>query len=153
MARKQTVRRDKRAPAASRRERSIQTFQYATPKPSSASRTIVELCHGEHLRGEVHVMRAGSGSGIRHNPAADELWFVLRGQAQAIGPGRTLLGEFAAGDGLLMPRETRYRLLNVGGGDLELLLVGAAGVQQEAIEADPDEWATDPVERMSGRVL
>jgi len=133
----------------------IQTFQYARPPSSSRARTIVELCDGDNLRGEVHILRPSAGSGVRHNLAADELWFVLRGRARAIGPGGTLIGEFATGDGLLIPRETRCRFLNVGGDDLELLLVSGfnLGRRPAASEIDADEREGGEVERLSGRVL
>jgi mannose-6-phosphate isomerase-like protein (cupin superfamily) len=150
MARKRTVR-----PEATRSEaspkRPIQTFQYV--RPSSLARTIVELCDGESLRGEVHVVPPGAGAEDRYDRAGEELWFVLRGRARAIGPGGILIGEFAAGDGLLIPRGTRCRFLSVGADHLELLLVGGSGRIGRSAAAETGAADDAAVERLSGRVL
>jgi mannose-6-phosphate isomerase-like protein (cupin superfamily) len=128
--------------------RAVQTFQYAKPAFAGA-RAIVELCEGENLRGDAHVLRPGAA--LVHDARSDALWFVVRGRARVLGARDTLIGEFGAGDGLLVPRDAPARLENAGPDDLEILEV--SGFDRGRLPAPTEDADGDKVSRIIGRVL
>jgi mannose-6-phosphate isomerase-like protein (cupin superfamily) len=130
--------------------RAVQTFQYA--KPAFAGlRAVVELCEGENLRAEMHVARPGGALARDGDSAADSVWLVLRGRARVLGARETLIGEFAPGDGLLVPRGTAVRIESVAADDLEILEV--TGFDRGRVPASPDGADGEKVARLVGRVL
>ncbi len=135
--------------------RRIQTFQFAKPEGMSAPRAEIELCGNEHMRGAGHVIRAGESNGLHYESGVDEVWMVLAGRARFCGPGPVLIGEFAVGDGILIPQNTRYSIDNIGDGDLELLQIAAfhRGAGDHRVDLSGGKDATDTVERHSGRAL
>ncbi len=130
----------------------IQTFQYHKPPGQAAPRAEVTLCGNENFRSTAHVILAGAVDGLHYESGVDELWMVLAGRARFCGPRRTLIGEFAIGEGLLIPRNTQYLVESIGEVDLELLQVAVhhRGEPDRRVELEEPESA---VERHSGRAL
>lgn len=137
------------------KSRRIQTFQYAKPVDQTAPRAEIELCGNEHLRGAAHVIRAGESNGMHSESGVDEVWMVLAGRARICGPGPVLIGEFGAGDGILIPRNTEYSIESLGDNDLELLQFAAfhPGAPDKRVETVDGRTKPQPVERRSGRAL
>lgn len=142
-------------PDAGARPPPIQTFRYGKPADQTRPKAIVSLCRSDIVRGAVQVVRKGGGNNLHSHTGTDGLWMVLRGRARFYGPGNTLMGEFDPFDGILIPRNTRYRFESVGEEDLELLQVDAFdhAVRNERVDAEPRRPAADSIERFDGRVL
>jgi mannose-6-phosphate isomerase-like protein (cupin superfamily) len=135
--------------------RRIRTFRYQKPHQQASPWAIVSLCETDAVRAAAHVLARGEVDNLHLNVDVDELWMVLAGRARFLGPGRTLIGEFAIGDGILVPRETRYRIENIGDVDLELIqlmLLDHPGAG-ERIDLDEPFVAPEDIERHDGSVL
>jgi mannose-6-phosphate isomerase-like protein (cupin superfamily) len=117
----------------------IQTFQFAQPE-FAGPRAVVELCRGDSFGGEVQVLRPGAG--LDAGGAAEELWFVVRGRSRFLGQRQTLVGQFGAGDGFLLPASASVRVESVGPDDLAALRLGGP------LMVEPGD-----VPRLSGRIL
>ncbi len=139
-------------PAAGRR---IRTFRYQKPPEQASPWAIVSLCETDAVRAAAHVLARGEVDNLHLNVDVDELWMVLAGRARFLGPARTLIGEFETGDGIVVPRETRYRIENIGEADLELIqltLLDHPGAG-ERIDLEERFVAAEDVERYDGGVL
>ena len=135
--------------------RRIRTFRYQKPHQQASPWAIVSLCETDELRLAAHVLARGEVDNLHLNVDVDELWMVLAGRARFLGPGRTLIGEFETGDGILVPRETRYRIENISDVDLELIqltLLDRPGAG-ERIDLDEPHLAPEDIERHDGGVL
>ena len=135
--------------------RRIRTFRYQKPPEQAAPWAIVALCETDAVRAAVHVLARGEVDNLHLNVDVDELWMVLAGRARFLGPARTLIGEFDTGDGIVVPRETRYRIENIGEVDLELIqltLLDQPGAG-ERIDLEEPFVAAEDIERYDGGVL
>ncbi len=135
--------------------RRIRTFRYQKPHQQASPWAIVSLCETDEMRLAAHVLARGEVDNLHLNVDVDELWMVLAGRARFLGPARTLIGEFATGDGIVVPRETRYRIENIGEVDLELIqltLLDHPGAG-ERIDLEEPFVAAKDIEHYDGGVL
>ena len=100
--------------AARAEARSIQTFQFLKPYAQSAPRAEIELCGNEMVRATGHVILRGEIDNLHYESGVDEVWVVLKGRARFCRKGRTLIGEFGIGEGILIPRESPYFVESIG---------------------------------------
>jgi mannose-6-phosphate isomerase-like protein (cupin superfamily) len=103
--------------------RPMQTFSYRKPVGDDpGAQQFVLLGRTDHIRGAVHIVRDEGGENLHSHRTIDGFWMVLSGRARFHddnGP----VGEFGPGQGIVTPRNVRYRFERIGDGDLELLQV------------------------------
>lgn len=111
-------------------EEKIQPFTFNRPSDiPEGRRAHVRLAKGSLVRGTVQVLPAGGGgdTNLHCHPDADGFWFVIKGRVEFYNVRDELLGSFGPGEGILMPRYSRYRFNQVGDEELHLLqVVGSA---------------------------
>ena len=71
----------------------------------------------------MHVIREDSADNLHSHSTIDGFWYVLSGKARFHGEDGTIRGEFGPGEGILVPRNTRYWYESAAEEDLELLQV------------------------------
>ncbi|MEM1112482.1 MAG: hypothetical protein AAGI11_11300 [Pseudomonadota bacterium] len=99
-----------------------QAFTYQKPTPENDSkREIVRLCQTPGLRGAVHVIRTGGGENLHSHSTVDGFWMVLSGRVAFYGDDDHCFGEFGPLEGILMPKQNRYRFECMTEGDAEIL--------------------------------
>ena len=99
----------------------IQTFSYQKPM-RKGSKEFVLLSKTDDIRCGVHVIRKGSEEHLHSHDTIDGFWFVLKGVARFHGENE-MLGEFESGEGIFIPRGTRYWFESGNDEDVELLQV------------------------------
>ena len=90
------------------------------------------------------VKKNGGENNLHYHTHAETFWFVLSGRVKFYGPDDVILGEFAAGEGIITPRYSRYWFENSGDEDLELLQVATSpepGLKSGRTDAAPQRYA------------
>ena len=108
-------------------EEKIQPFSFKRPADiPKGRRAHVRLAKGSLVRGTVQVLPSGGDTNLHCHPDADGFWFVIQGEVEFYNVRGELLGKFGPGEGILMPRYSRYRFNQVGDVELHLLQVVAS---------------------------
>ena len=83
------------------------------------------LMRGDHVALYVGYFGPGEGEVGAHAHDDEAIWFVLEGEATFYGEDDVLIGVKHAREGVLIPKDARYRYVNTGSG--KLLMLRAAG--------------------------
>lgn len=134
--------------------RTPQKFAYVKPSSQNTGKGIVSLCQTDIIRGAVQIVREGGDNNLHSHTGMDGFWMVLNGRVRFYGPGDEVLGEFGRHEGIVMPRNAQYWFESCGDEDLELLQVVAfdRDVKNERVDASPQKFDVDAVDRFDGRV-
>lgn len=134
--------------------RAPQKFAYVKPGSQKMGKGIVSLCQTDIIRGAVQIVREGGDNNLHSHTGMDGFWMVLNGRVRFYGPGDEVLGEFGRHEGIVMPRNAQYWFESCGDEDLELLQVVAfdRDVKNERVDASPQKFDLDAVDRFDGRV-
>ena len=99
--------------------------RYRRPADLQRSKTIVALGKTDLVRAVVQVVRDGGETNLHAHTGMDLFYFVLAGRARFYGPGDVVIGEFAAHEGVIIPRGSAYWFESCGDVALELLQIGS----------------------------
>jgi mannose-6-phosphate isomerase-like protein (cupin superfamily) len=130
----------------------VHQFEYLRP-PERDTKQLVTLGRTDVLYGSVQVIPKGVHGRLHSHRGTDGFWYVVSGRARFVDDQGGVHAEVGAGQGVVVPRSTRYRLDNVGDGVLEILHVSgtlpgfdvATDYAEHATGSEPVE-PTDPVD-------
>jgi mannose-6-phosphate isomerase-like protein (cupin superfamily) len=84
----------------------------------------IDLGRTNLIRGMTHLYKRGGGEPKPHyHGNTDCFWLVLKGRARFYSADDETLGEFGPQEGTIIPAYARYRFINIGDGDLQILQV------------------------------
>jgi mannose-6-phosphate isomerase-like protein (cupin superfamily) len=116
--------------AESRRE--IFRFKRPNVEITRGRRGIFYLCDTDILKAAVQIIPEGGDTDLHYHPGTDGFWYVLQGKVRFYDC-EGVIGEFAAGEGLAMPRNARYWFESADTSqELHILQVGAKTQQKVA---------------------
>ncbi|GJL83663.1 MAG: hypothetical protein DHS20C01_32970 [marine bacterium B5-7] len=100
------------------------TFAYRKPSDDhKGQKEIVVLCKSPTMRGSVHVIRKGGGEHLHSHRTVDGFWMVISGRVRFYGDNNELFGEFGPMQGIMLPRNNRYRFECESEEDAEIIQV------------------------------
>jgi mannose-6-phosphate isomerase-like protein (cupin superfamily) len=120
----------------------VHQFEYVRP-PERDTKQLVTLGRTDVLYGSVQVIPKGVHGRLHSHRGTDGFWFVVSGRARFVDDQGGVHAEVGAGQGVVVPRSTRYRLDNVGDGVLEILHVSGT-LPSFDVATDYAEHATGP---------
>ncbi|HUZ74540.1 MAG TPA: hypothetical protein VMU87_16265 [Stellaceae bacterium] len=104
-------------------EARIRTFSYRKPAENGHVKQFASLIRSDLISLNVQIVTEGGENNLHYHTGGDNCWMVLRGAARFYGVGDTLLGEFGANEGILLPGGSRYWFEKAGSEDLEILQI------------------------------
>lgn len=119
-------------------ESRMKIFKYERPE-SSRVKDVVMLARTKRIMGLVQVVKDGGENNLHYHTNSDTIWMVLRGAARFYTVNDKPIGEFGAGEGILIPGGARYWFEKTGETDLELLQFvgyGDHSINDERINVD-----------------
>lgn len=109
------------------KEENFTPFSFKRPDDlPEGRRAHVRLCKGSLVRGTVQILPSGGDTNIHCHPDADGFWFVIQGKVEWKNVDGELLGVFGPGEGIMVPRYSRYSFNQTGDEELHLLQVVAS---------------------------
>jgi mannose-6-phosphate isomerase-like protein (cupin superfamily) len=100
-------------------------FRYEKPVGQDSPVAVVPLADSVVLGIDVQVLSAGAEVMVGVDRAAENLWWVLAGQARFFDADGQVFGEFGAFQGVAVPRGASGRFESAGDVDLEILRISA----------------------------
>jgi quercetin dioxygenase-like cupin family protein len=89
-------------------ESRIEEFRFKRPPVEiKGRRGVFYLCSSDILKAQLQILPEGGDTDLHYHPGADGFWFVIQGKIRFYGP-HGVIGEYGAGEGLIMPRNSRY---------------------------------------------
>lgn len=83
------------------------------------------LVHNSNVSAGVQVVAQGGETNLHAHSAADEIWYVLAGEATFYGENDVIVGKLAANEGLLIPAGAPYWFESSNPDNLVILRFGA----------------------------
>lgn len=110
-----------------KKEEDFTPFSFKRPEDlPDGRRAHVRLCKGSLVRGTVQILPTGGDTNIHCHPDADGFWFVIQGKVEWKDVDGEILGIFGPGEGIMVPRYSRYSFNQTGDEELHLLQVVAS---------------------------
>jgi mannose-6-phosphate isomerase-like protein (cupin superfamily) len=108
-------------------------FRYEKPALQDAPKVDVPLAKSAVLVMDVKVIRAGSTFSGEADPAAETLWFVMKGRARFYDGDDSTAGEFGRLEGVVVPRGVPCKFEPAGGGELAILRITAIDPRADGV--------------------
>jgi quercetin dioxygenase-like cupin family protein len=71
-------------------------------------KAVYHLAQSDLVSASVQIIPQGGDNNLHYHPGEDGFWMVLKGRVRFYGPEDTIIGDYGAGQGILMPRNARY---------------------------------------------
>jgi mannose-6-phosphate isomerase-like protein (cupin superfamily) len=99
-------------------------FKYQTPEFEGVKKSMI-MCNSDLMKVMDQVVKNGGENNLHSHTGDDAFWYVLSGSVKFYGEGDKLIGEFAKGEGILIPRGFQYWFESSAREPLEILRVTA----------------------------
>jgi mannose-6-phosphate isomerase-like protein (cupin superfamily) len=107
-------------------ESRIEEFRFKRPDVEIKNRRgVYYLADSDILKGAIQIIPEGGDTDLHYHPGTDGFWMVLQGRVRFYGVDG-VIGEYGPGEGLLMPRNSRYWFETADTSqELQILQIGA----------------------------
>jgi mannose-6-phosphate isomerase-like protein (cupin superfamily) len=102
----------------------VEKFAYEPPAEVVEKKMHLRLGRTDALYSSMQVLPPGELGRLHSHRGTDGFWYVIAGRARFMGE-LDVHAEIGEGEGVIVPRGTRYRVQNIGDGNLEILHVSA----------------------------
>ncbi len=102
-----------------------------------------QVCNSDLMKVQVQAVKSGGENNLHTHTGEDAFWYVISGAVRFYGEGDKVIGEYAKGEGLLVPRGFKYWFESASSEPLEILRVTAKdqNIDNKRVDLSPQkDW-------------